>query len=292
MIGMETLVVVAHTAMGYVAGLVLPRLLAMPVALLVSGLWMAFPGTLDTFWVRQLNGRNLIQCCSLDQSVDPRAIAAPALVALGLIAAALILVRMRPLVGRTLAAVVIAAAITAGAFLAMPLGYHAASARDASALSCDAGTPVVCLWPEQREDTKYIREWTSEAAQRLAAAGVEVAPRITLLSAHPEREETLAVVAMSAIPQQPPACATAGEWPGHTAQGPLMAWLILSAGADQRFVQGSHTVEDMRTVREVRKLPQPDQLRWFERNAATLRNCVEQPQLQPGGFGNASQGEQ
>ncbi|MFV2118344.1 hypothetical protein ACE14D_07815 [Streptomyces sp. Act-28] len=288
MIGMELLVVVAHTGMGYAAGLTLPRLLAMPVALLGSGLWMAYPATLDTFWVRQLNGRNLIQCCALDQTVDSRAVVTPVLVAIGLIAAVLIFMQVRRAAGRILASIVIALTMTAGTLMAMPLGYQSAVARDTSALSCDDGKPVVCLWPEQLEEGKNIRLWASEAAQQLTAAGVIVAPRITMLSSRPGRDETIAVVAISAIPLQPPRCAETGPWPGNVAQGPLMAWLMLTAGTDEGFVQGSYTVEDNRTARQVRKLPTPDQRRWFNHNAATLKNCIQQPDLDPAGFANAS----
>ncbi|MFE6714154.1 hypothetical protein [Streptomyces sp. NPDC057695] len=280
-VGLELLLVTAHSFLGYAAGFVLPRLLAAPAVLMATWLWMAYPAALEPFWLRQLNGHNLNECCSLDQVVADRAVVAPALVAGGLLLAALIWIRGRRFAARALAPVVVALGLTAGAVIGMPLGYKAGSPRAASELTCDSGTPAICLWPEQMQEATAIRSLSSRAAERLAQLDVPVAPQLTMPSVQPRADQIIASVALSAIPGAPPRCAESGPWPGNVAQGPLMAWLVQTAGADARFVQGSYTSEDVRTVEQVRSLPEADQTRWFRTNAATLKNCVERPALNP-----------
>ncbi|MFJ7989983.1 hypothetical protein [Streptomyces sp. NPDC096351] len=280
-IGLELLVVTAHSFLGYAAGFVLPRLLAAPAVLMAVWLWMAYPAALEPFWIRQLNGHNLNECCALDQVVDGRAVAAPALVAGGLLLAAVIWIQGRRFAARALAPVVVALGLAAGAVIGMPLGYQAGVPRASSELSCDAGTPAVCLWPEQMQEAAAIRSLSSRAAERLARLEVPVATELTLPAVRPRDDQIIASVALSAIPSEPPRCAESGPWPGNIAQGPLMAWLVQTAGADMRFVQGSYTSEDVRTVKQVMSLPESEQTRWFRKNAATLKNCVERPALNP-----------
>ncbi|WP_234328533.1 MULTISPECIES: hypothetical protein, partial [unclassified Streptomyces] len=50
-LALELLVVAAHIVVGYVLGLTLPRLLAVPVALVGSFVWMAYPAAMNVFWV-------------------------------------------------------------------------------------------------------------------------------------------------------------------------------------------------------------------------------------------------
>ncbi|MER8231035.1 hypothetical protein [Streptomyces sp. NPDC094049] len=280
-IALALLLVTAHVFLGYGAGLILPVFLAAPAVLIASWFWMAYPAALEPFWMRQLNGRNLTECCALDQVVDGRAVLAPALVAGGLLVAALAFIRWRHLAVRVLAPVVVALGVAAGAVVAMPLGHQAGAPRDASELSCDSGTPVICLWPEQQNEGASIRSLSSMAADRLSKMGVSPARRLTVSTVRPQENQILAAVALSAIPSEPPRCAESGPWPGSAAQGPLMAWLVQTAGSDASFVQGSFTSEDISTVTKVRALPEQEQARWFERNVPTLKDCSSQPRLDP-----------
>ncbi|MBQ0829101.1 DUF7224 domain-containing protein [Streptomyces tagetis] len=287
-LGMELLVLAAHTLAGYVAGLTLPGLLAAPAALVTSWLWMAYPAAMTPLWLRQMNGHNLMECCALNQTVAPRALVAPALVAVGVIIASLVWISARRLPGRLWAAVTLCVTLVTGASVAMPLGYEAGQPRDISALRCSGTVPMVCLWPEQQESGAHIRSWSTEARQRLDAAGVSTASTITILSTTPRRDEILALVASTALPGQPPNCSATGPWPGSTAQGTLLAWLMLTAGADPQSVRGGSVETDIQTAEQVRRLPRPAQQRWFDHNAATLHGCDLRPDLDPSHFGRPS----
>ncbi|MGW3953322.1 DUF7224 domain-containing protein [Streptomyces sp. NPDC004752] len=282
-LGLELLVVTAHTAVGYVIGLCLPRLLAVPVALVGSFVWMAYPAAMHVFWVRQLNGTNLAECCGLDQVAAPRSILAPALVSIGLLLAAwLVTVRQRGL--RILAPVVLAVAVTVSAWIVHPLGYSAAASRSTALRTCSDTQPRVCLWPEQEHATADIVKWATDAHTRLAAAGVTTAPELSPWKPMPAADDIRSLVAKSALPQETPACATYGEWPGGDAFGPLSAWLTLTAGVDPQVVASQHLPEEVEVATRVRKRPRQAQLAWFQQNAKTLTRCDKQPVLDPAHF--------
>ncbi|GAA2789407.1 hypothetical protein GCM10010441_13170 [Kitasatospora paracochleata] len=282
-IAVELLVVLAHTAAGYALGLTLPRLLAVPFALVASFLWMAFPSTLDAFWVRQLNGRNLTECCALDEVPALRAVAAPTVAVLGLLAAAWIWTTLRDR-RRLLAVVTLAATTAAGAWIAAPLGYRAATARPASEQTCTATTtPRVCLWPEQKADASNITEWATQAQQRLDAAGLTDSATVSPFSSRPGQDEVRSLVALGHIPDRPPQCARerGGRWLGAEAVGPLSSWLKLTAGVTPLTVQGRYREQELRIASQVMALPRDEQLAWFRSNADTLTRCDAKPALDP-----------
>ncbi|MFD8479993.1 hypothetical protein [Kitasatospora sp. NPDC059673] len=283
-LGSELLVVAAHTALGYAAGHSLPTLLAVPLVTVTSFVWMAYPASLNTLWVRQLNGHNFSECCALDQQVSYRALAAAGLVALGVIAGALLWLAGTAWLLRTASALAVAAALTAGSLVAMPLGYQASVARDESLLRCDSGRPQLCLWPEQREAGADIRAWADQAHAQLAAAGVQGSGRLTLLSARPSRGEVVNAVARSAVTHTVPDCARGGAWPGSRAVGPVNAWLTVSAGGALKDLKGKLRPDDAQLVSRVVAAPAEAQLAWFQRNAETLTSCDRTPDLDPGHY--------
>ncbi|WAL70325.1 hypothetical protein OU787_01760 [Kitasatospora sp. YST-16] len=285
---LELLVVLAHAAAGYVLGLALPRLLAVPLVLVASFGWMAYPSTLDAFWVRQLNGRNLTECCALDQVPATRAVCAAAVAALGPIAAAWLWNALRaPL--RLTAFLALAAATAAGAWIAEPLGFRAAQPRSASEQTCTEGTPQVCLWPEQRSAGADITDWATQAQQRLAAVGVTRLAPVEPLSDRPTHEEIQSLVALRSVPDHPPQCAAGrgARWPGARAVAPLAAWLELTAGVALQPVEARYGESPVRLARQVMALPAEEQHAWFQRNASTLTGCDAEPDLDPSHFHQA-----
>lgn len=280
-LALELLVVAAHTVVGYVLGLTLPRLLAVPAALVGSFVWMAYPAAMNVFWVRQLNGTNLAECCQLDQVAAPRSIVAPALVSIGLLAAArLVTVRGRRL--RSLAPVVLTVAVAVSAWIVHPLGYSAAESRSTAARTCSATHPQVCLWPEQRDGAEDITTWATDAHKRLTAAGVTTTARLAPRSTTPTSDDVRALLALSALPKDIPACAQTGEWPGSRAYGPLSAWLTITAGADPRTVASRYAPPEVDVAKRVLEQTPHDQRVWFQQNVETLTRCDKQPILDTG----------
>ncbi|MFF0226632.1 hypothetical protein [Streptomyces sp. NPDC004629] len=264
-------------------GLSLPRLLAVPVALVGSFVWMAYPAAMNVFWVRQLNGTNLAECCALDQVAAPRSILAPALVSIGLLLAAR-LVTVRQWGVRILAPVVLAVAVTVSAWIVHPLGYSAAEARSTALRTCSGTQPRVCLWPEQEHIAGDIIEWATDARTRLAALGVHTAPELSPWKPMPASDDIRSLVAQSALPQDVPACATSGEWPGSAASGPLTVWLTLTAGVNSQAIASRYMPEEVAVATRVLERPRQAQLAWFQQNARTVTRCDLTPVLDPSRF--------
>ncbi|MGW4651236.1 DUF7224 domain-containing protein [Kitasatospora sp. NPDC004289] len=281
----ELLVVLGHATVGYALGFLLPRMLAVPTALVASFLWMAYPATLDTFWVRQLNGRNLTECCALDEVPSLRAVASILLAELGLVAAGWIWVRLRGNLRYT-AVLVLATAVLLGALVADPLGYRAAVARPLAEQSCIDGSPRVCLWPEQKPEATRITAWSAKAGEQLRAAGLTPSDTVTPFTVRPTEDEVRSLVATALVPKGPPQCAMerGAPWPGAKAAGPVAAWVKLKAGASARSVEGRYGPDVMALVHEIMALPQPDQLAWFQKNMAALTRCDSEPSLGAGQF--------
>lgn len=277
-LGMELLVIAAHTAVGYVIGLSLPRVLAVPVALVGSFVWMAYPAAMNVFWVRQLNGTNLAECCALDQVAAPRSILAPALVSIGmLVAARLMTLRQRGL--RILAPIALTVVVAVSAWIVHPLGYSAAEPRPTALRTCSETQPRVCLWPEQHDAAKDVITSATDAHTRLAAFGITTAPELSPRPSTPTSYEIRSLVAVSALPHDIPECAKHGEWPGSRALGPLTIWLAITAGADRQAVTASYAPDEATVATRVLKRPQQDQRAWFQQNAKTLTRCDLQPVL-------------
>ncbi|MGC5342347.1 DUF7224 domain-containing protein [Streptomyces sp. DT171] len=275
---LELLVVAAHTVVGYVLGLSLPRLLAVPMALVGSFVWMAYPAAMNVFWVRQLNGTNLAECCTLDQVVAPRSILAPVLVSIGLLAAAwLVTVRRRG--RRFIAPVVLTVAVAVSAWIVHPLGYSATESRSAVSHTCSGTRPQVCLWPEQHDAARDVATWATDAHSRLSAVGVTPAAQLSPRSSTPTSDDVRALLALSALPKDIPACAKTGEWPGSRAYGPLSVWLTITAGADPQVVASRYAPTEVEIAKRVLKRPQPAQRVWFQRNTKALTRCDLQPIL-------------
>ncbi|MCP9956798.1 DUF7224 domain-containing protein [Streptomyces sudanensis] len=277
-LGLELLVVAAHTAVGYAIGLSLPRLLAVPVALVGSFVWMAYPAAMNTFWIRQLNGTNLAECCALDQVVAPRSILAPMLVSIGLLLAAR-LVTTRRWGLRILAPVVLTVVVALSAWIAHPLGYGAAESRSTALRTCSGTQPRICLWPEQRDAATDIVVWATDAHTRLASLGVTTATELSPRSSTPTSNDVRSLVALSALPEDIPTCAKYGEWPGSQAHGPLSIWLAVTAGTDFQVVASRYAPAEVEVATRVLERPRQAQLVWFQQNAKTLTRCDLQPFL-------------
>ncbi|MDT9682089.1 hypothetical protein RND61_08380 [Streptomyces sp. TRM76323] len=277
-VGLELLVVAAHTAIGYVIGLSLPRLLAVPVALVGSFVWMAYPAAMNTFWIRQLNGTNLAECCALDQVVAPRSILAPMLVSIGLLLAArLVTVRRWSL--RILAPISLTVVVALSAWIAHPLGYSAAESRSTALRTCSGVQPRVCLWPEQRDAAPDVVAWATDAHTRLASLGVTTAAELSPRSSMPTSNDVRSLVALSALPEDIPTCAKYGEWPGSQAYGPLSMWLAVTAGADFQVVASRYAPAEVEVTTRILERPHQVQQAWFQQNVKTLKRCDLQPLL-------------
>ncbi len=146
--------VICWALVGAAFGLVLPPLLALPVALLAPYLFLALPvGWANPIWLRHAMGY-MTGCCDSGSVPDPRATHATLAVfaALGLVSLCVAGVRLspvrqepwRPAVAAGIAAVSVLGALVVAAGV-RGLGHDAVRARPSGQERC---ADDVCMWPE------------------------------------------------------------------------------------------------------------------------------------------------
>lgn len=277
------LLVVAHTAFGYLLALFIPRTIAIPLAVIVSYLWMGVPGTMALGWVHQLNGFNIWSCCEVEQDIAWQALVTPALLAAAMIAVVAGVIasvptrRLRWIGGATAAAV----AVAAGVAIAVPIGQNAAQPR-AGEPTCEGHAPTICLWPEQRRpgvdyDTvlrSAYRDLTNSgialpstltAASNAEKGSVFVSPRPGLT----DPTDLRMTLASSLVPEQP-AC------PITTTFDPLgisYALLGQKAGVPLAEIAPRFGPETTAAVNALETQSQDEQQRWLRQTMRAFSDC-------------------
>lgn len=282
-------VVVAHIALGWLVGPLLPRLLGAAAMFIFGYLWGFWPAALgDVPWLRHLNGQGIVECCGLDQTASVRSMAATVVFSAGLVAAAVLATVFGIRQPRSRVYVFSAVVLgTAGAvLLAVPLEFQGAQARDQNLLKCTGKDPQVCLWPEQYDEQDAIVRWAQDADQRVRAVGVAPAPRIEFGEADPSEASVRAVTATSGLPSEPPACAMKPRavYPGDVAHSVIYAWLSLTAGEPKDELLLHWDPDAVRLAESVLALTAPQQRAWFERNMRSVLDCSVKPDLAPSSF--------
>ncbi|MFE3121891.1 hypothetical protein ACFXHD_00550 [Streptomyces hydrogenans] len=289
-LGAVAAMLVAHTLAGYVLGRVMPRVLAPPVALIGSFFVGAYPASWSIMWLRYLVGGGLSNCCSIDTSVDSRALAGTILFATAVSAAALTLIYRRGTpVALTAAITLVAGGVLATWLVARDLGAAPLQPRSTDALVCDdTERPKVCLWPEVA-NPQTVHQEARAAAARLTTAGL-LLPSTLTMAARPATDELklgigpdthgadIAAGVASGLLPSPPACALNGEpYPAAVAAGPLAAWLYATAGVPEEALAGRFGPDEARIATKVRTLPPATQYAWYQQTRAALTSCNTPP---------------
>ncbi|WP_432093273.1 DUF7224 domain-containing protein [Streptomyces sp. bgisy100] len=285
-------VLVANTLAGYLVGRVIPGVLAAPLALIGGFFFNAYPSAWSVFWLRHLVGGGLDSCCSVDATVDPRALWSAGVFATAVCLAAIAVIHFR---GRSGALAMAVALMTVGfglaAYIAKDLGPEPVRARADDALICQGGgRPRICLWPEL-DDRAMVQRETHKAVGRLEQAGVRVPGTLTMaahpgagaaklgIPSNPQPGDIPGGVASGLLPE-PPACALNGApYPAGHALGPVAAWLHTTAGEPVSAVAGRFGQPDAALAQQVLRQPRAAQVAWFQRNVTAMRSCGTQPQL-------------
>lgn len=289
-------VLLANTLVGSVIGRIMPGVLAAPLALIGSFFANAYPASWNVFWLRHLVGGGLNSCCSVDTSVDDKALLGTVIFTSGVSVAALVLVRLR---GRAIplaaAATCVAGSLSLAWLFVRDLGPEPTSPRTVSALVCETtGRYRICLWPEV-DNPSRVRQDTRTAAENLERAGILV-PRTLTMAAHPEPGATKLGITPTAQPEdipggiasgllpQPPACALEGRpYPAGEATVAIEGWLQVSAGAPEGTVEARLDPQTARLLKQLREVPPKQQLAWYENNRQAMSACGPKPQLSTAG---------
>jgi hypothetical protein len=176
-------IIVFHTLLGYLLGRTLPTVLSVPLAVLISYVWLGFAWATPYFPLRYLAGLALSGCCALDETMPS---AAPwAAIAFSAIAAAgfalfVIIRARRTQIATAVAAIAIgtclATGAAAGVALADDLPGEPHQPRPVAELRCEGESPEICLYPEQESD--QTRLVLTGAYDAIESAGLSLAPRI------------------------------------------------------------------------------------------------------------------
>lgn len=171
-----------HTALGFSAGKTFKPLVAYPLAVLVSYVWLAFTWTLPVTFLRYLAGPAMVMCCSPVEHIDP---AAPrALVAFSAIAGGgtLVLAMWRSLNSRIKAVgavVFLAVGCTVGHGIAGQLGPVATHYLMDNELLCSGEKPAVCVGQVSLVQGD-LREQISDDFKQLEALGFPSAQKAVI----------------------------------------------------------------------------------------------------------------
>lgn len=298
LLALTVAVISAHTLLGFAAGLWVPVVIAAPAALILSFLWMAFPGAMEPLWLRHLNG-SLSTCCQLAQDLAPAAVLAALLVAAGMVAAALLLIAQQAWsrVRGALSIVPLVIALAAGSVIASPLGPDPVVARHASALVCakDPSGIEVCVWPEHVGRLDEVLGIAARAVAAWDAAGIPAPRRFTEVEPANRVDpvfgfrlestgaDIVGALAYSLVPPTP-SCADTGPYPSASVLDDLEAWFAAVAGMSEPELVRRFDVPaapgDLRplaVVRMLRSRPLAVQREWVIRNLEAARDCHGAP---------------
>lgn len=156
-----------------------PTALAVPLAVIVTWLAIAYPPSIGLVWPRHMTG-TLAGCCSAYEALSIRAIGATLLLAVASVIVAVALSSKRPELWVLAAVLPVAGLLAVGIRMVERLGWDSVVPRPPSELVCEQhGATQVCLWPEHEELFEAVGAETSIVSDRLGASGIRTPPTFT-----------------------------------------------------------------------------------------------------------------
>lgn len=293
-------VIFFHAALGYCLGRLLPIAAAIPLALVVSYSWLGFTWSISYFPLRYLSGLVLVDCCSLDTTLDARGpiatIVFSLLAGLLLIVVARVKLRLqRPASILILGASImgIAASTAVGLVIASGLGAQPVEPRPQAAARCHGSAPRICTYPEQVGSTDPSST-LRKAVSNLERLGVAVPATIRFTS----KDSTAGTLNMAArpfmTPQQTLYSFTSAFMPPTVAvycgnesdyntrvrtSAVIQTWLLNQASEGLAPVDDTPSLDQdgLDAYTSLERLTPAQQLRWYESNMPALERCDSQP---------------
>lgn len=270
----------AYVLLGLALGSNLPSVMAVPVALVLPYVLIAFPPALSTYWIRHVTGISN-NCCWIYEDLPSRALGAHLAFSLSLAlaaAAALPAWNARANVTRALL-LTLASVSLLTAFLSAQIFGPSASESRAGAPDCSSASGVeLCLWSEHEKN----RSEAEQVLQRILsqAAGVDIPDRFTELdpglvrwpssswdASSGSREKLLAGAVSALFPAtQCTEQGTSGLGTASPQQGPddgpiVRAWWSGRLGLDveEALTAGGATEEQRESLAKIVALTLPEQ---------------------------------
>ena len=300
--GVLLLDILAYASVGFALGILAPAAIAVPVAVVLPVLWLAFVPAMYPVWLRHLTGMYR-DCCNLEESLAPQAVLASVVLDIAFIATASIAsVISWPRRWRAVGAVgILAAGLLVGTSVVSGMTFAPITARDASLLSCATGVgAVVCLWPEQTAASTEILADVVDVRTHWLAAGIDAPTTFTEASGEPaagamevhfrdplSKDSVIMALADGMLPS-PSGCGHATR--GGIALPYLKAWFAAAGGLSPASLQGLDvTVDDVNpsVLTVVKQLSQANvsvRRAWAAKALTIAQTCEDiAPDLRVGG---------
>jgi hypothetical protein len=281
MIAVELAVVCAHGVIGFAVGSVLHRLVAAPLMLIATYMWMGLPQSIDNNWLRHTTGF-FSDGLGVNQLYTWAALALPVLVAGTAVLGIALAVRFsRPTARVAVAAAVAALGIAGGDAIASDWPYTTPITYGHQSAVCAGTAPRVCVPQLYASMLPRLRTAVDDTTGRLARVGV---PRPTLVSHFSlPGPQTSSLWRISAEPgasdaqlridvsQAIPAVRSATCLDGETAE--LSAWAALTAGASEQDLASNYPITIVTQAQAISREDNAVQTRWYLQASAHSDSC-------------------
>lgn len=149
-----------------------PTALAIPSAVIVTWLAIAYPPSIGLIWPRHMTG-TLAGCCSAYEALSMDAIVATLLLAAATVIVALALSSKQPMLWAVVAVLPVVGLFVVGVQMVDRLGWDSVVPRSSSELVCEQhGVTQVYLWPEHHELLDAVGTEISIIRDRLGAVRI------------------------------------------------------------------------------------------------------------------------
>lgn len=204
--------------LAFAMGLLLPRIVALPAALIVAGVTLILPVANYPFWIRHVTG-TWTGCCHTNEVFSGQVLGASSIVVGVLLITAVMAIwyywRARATMSvanpATAKALVVAVAVTlVPGVLLIPLAasmveefhYSAAEPRPAAEVVCDEGQPTLCLWPEHEKIRAETRKIADAAFSVWRERGIVVPAALDESVRRPTADRRPLVISTGSMPDE------------------------------------------------------------------------------------------
>lgn len=296
-------ILIFHISVGYLLGRRLPIAVSIPLSIFFSYCWLGFTWTVNYFPIRYLAGLIITSCCSVETTLDERAIVAVVVFSLLMSSAFLIFATVPPtgmhrsvvpLTGVTAIAFVVIA-LTVGLNVAQGLGPQPVVPRSKGDLICAGTAPTICVYPEQlqRDDP---RPTLDAAYKNLREEDIPLPAVVTssntkadhsslrvVVSTQPTPPQLVYTLAAAMIPNDlAPYCGDGSDYTKRLDVAAVATWWLEKIAA-QGLVDGSSlpqpalTPESGRLIQGFSRLSNQQQRDWYLAASLTLSHCSSKP---------------
>lgn len=296
-------ILIFHVSVGYLLGRYLPVAVSIPLSIFVSYCWLGFTWTVSYFPIRYLAGLIITACCSVETTLDERAVVAVVVFSLLMSGALFIFATVPPtgihrsvvpLTGVAAIAFVVIA-VTVSLNVAQGLGAQPVVPRSRGDLVCTGKAPTICVYPEQlqHDDPRPTLEM---AYKNLQKEGVPIPAVITTSNAKADRPSLRVVVSTRPTPtllvytiaaallpdDQATYCGDGSDYSKRVNVAAVATWWLQTIAAKglldkSSLLQPVITEDSERLIQRFSRLSDQEQRDWYLAASPSLRHCSSKP---------------